>query len=77
MIGLMQYIRTQIMMNGPWTSVSYVNPASREERPNLCYPIYNPITGQAIEHPTNAWKYEKATYEQHVKDKKTILGTRW
>lgn len=59
---------------GPWTSVSYVNPASREERPNLCYPIYNPITGQAIEHPTNAWKYEKATYEQHIKDKKLYWG---
>ena len=59
---------------GPWTSVSYVNPASREERPNLCYPIYNPITGQAIEHPTNAWKYERATYEQHVKDKKLYWG---
>lgn len=59
---------------GSWTSVSYVNPASREERPNLCYPIHNPITGQTIEHPTNAWKYEKATYEQHVKEKKLYWG---
>lgn len=59
---------------GPWTSVSYVNPASREERPNLCYPIHNPITGQSIEHPTNAWKYEKTTYEQHVKENKLYWG---
>lgn len=59
---------------GPWTSVSYVNPASREERPNLCYPILNPITGQTIEHPTNAWKYEKSTYEQHIKENKLYWG---
>ena len=43
---------------GPWTSVSYVNPASRDERPNLCYKITNPFTGADVEHPTNAWKYE-------------------
>lgn len=59
---------------GPWTSVSYVNPALREERPNLCYPILNPITGVRVEHPTNAWKYEKATYEQHVLDQKLYWG---
>ncbi|MBO5233414.1 MAG: site-specific DNA-methyltransferase [Prevotella sp.] len=59
---------------GPWTSVSYVNPASKEERPNLCYPIHNPITGLTVEHPTNAWKYEKSTYEQHVKEDKLYWG---
>ncbi len=59
---------------GPWTSVSYVNPASREERPNLCYTINNPITGASVEHPTNAWKYEYATYLQHVSDNKLYWG---
>ena len=59
---------------GPWTSVSYVNPASREERPNLCYTINNPITGASVEHPTNAWKYEHATYLQHVSDNKLYWG---
>ena len=59
---------------GPWTSVSYVNPASREERPNLCYTINNPITGVSVEHPTNAWKYEYATYLQHVSDNKLYWG---
>ena len=48
---------------GVWTSVSYVNPATRDERPNLCYSIQNPFTGQQVNHPTNAWKYEKKTYE--------------
>ena len=59
---------------GVWTSVSYVNPATRDQRPNLVYPITNPITGQVVHHPTNAWKYEKSVYESHVKDNKLYWG---
>lgn len=59
---------------GVWTSVSYVNPASREDRPNLCYPIANPITGKSIEHPTNAWKYEYNTYLLHDKENRLYWG---
>lgn len=59
---------------GVWTSVSYVNPASREDRPNLYYPIINPVTGEKVEHPTNAWKYEYNTYRQHEKEKRLYWG---
>lgn len=59
---------------GVWTSVSYVNPATRDQRPNLVYPLLNPHNGQTVEHPTNAWKYEKATYEQHVKENRLYWG---
>lgn len=59
---------------GVWTSVSYVNPASREQRPNLCYTIENPITGEKVNHPTNAWKYEYETYQQHVAENKLYWG---
>ncbi len=59
---------------GPWTSVSYVNPASREERPNLCYQIINPITNAIVEHPTNAWKYGYSTYLQHVNENRLYWG---
>ena len=59
---------------GVWTSVSYVNPATKEQRPNLTYPLYNPITKQVVVHPTNAWKYEKKTYEEHVADNKLYWG---
>ena len=59
---------------GVWTSVSYVNPATKEQRPNLVYPILNPITGTTISHPTNAWKYERATYQQHVMENKLYWG---
>lgn len=59
---------------GPWTSILYTNPAMREERPNLCYPIQNPFTGETVEHPTNAWKYEYDTYLQHVKENRLYWG---
>ena len=59
---------------GSWTSVSYVNPATKDQRPNLTYPIINPITNEEVVHPTNAWKYEKKTYEQHVQENKLYWG---
>ena len=59
---------------GAWTSVSYVNPATKEQRPNLVYPILNPITGGVVEHPTNAWKYEKSTYDKHVQENRLYWG---
>lgn len=59
---------------GAWTSVSYVNPATKEQRPNLVYPILNPITGVVVEHPTNAWKYEKNTYDKHVQENRLYWG---
>lgn len=59
---------------GPWTSVSYVNPASKNQRPNLVYKLHNPITGADVEHPTNAWKYERVTYEKHVKENRLYWG---
>lgn len=51
---------------GPWTSSSYVNPATKEQRPNLVYTIVNPHNGEHIDHPTHAWKYE---YDEHVRHK--------
>ena len=59
---------------GLWTSVSYVNPATKEQRPNLSYPLINPITKENVTHPTNAWKYEQATYEKHVKENRLYWG---
>ena len=59
---------------GPWTSVSYVNPATKAERPNLVYPIINPISGKEARHPTNAWKYERAVHERHVNENRLYWG---
>lgn len=59
---------------GDWISVSYVNPATKEQRPNLSYSLFNPITQKEVIHPTNAWKYEKTTYEKHIKENRLYWG---
>ena len=59
---------------GVWTSVSYVNPATKEQRPNLSYPVRKPFTNKEIIHPTNAWKFEKKVYEKHLLENKLYWG---
>ena len=59
---------------GPWTSVSFVNPATKEERPNLVYPIMNPFTCKSVIHPTNAWKHEQERATQHEKENRFYWG---
>ena len=61
-------------IRGDWTSVSYVNPATKSQRPNLVYEIENPFTKEKVRHPTHAWKYEKETYLKHVKENKLYWG---
>ncbi|MDR4470183.1 MAG: site-specific DNA-methyltransferase [Nitrospira sp.] len=59
---------------GDWTSSSYVNPATKEQRPNLVYKMTNPFTGAIIEHPTHAWKYEYSEHLRHVNEKRLWWG---
>ena len=59
---------------GSWISSSYVNPAIKEERPNLVYSIVNPITNEIIDHPTHAWKYSFETHQEHVKSNRLYWG---
>jgi adenine-specific DNA-methyltransferase len=59
---------------GVWTSVSCVNPATREQRPNLSYDMINPVTGETVHHPTNAWKFEFSRYQEYLKDNKLYWG---
>jgi adenine-specific DNA-methyltransferase len=59
---------------GLWTSSSYVNPATKEKRPNLVYTIANPKTGGEINHPTHAWKYELAEHRRHMADGRLWWG---
>ena len=49
---------------GPWITSSYVNPASKAQRPNLVYDIISP-DGNPVQHPTNAWKYSFEEYKKH------------
>ncbi|RAU23228.1 site-specific DNA-methyltransferase [Paramagnetospirillum kuznetsovii] len=59
---------------GVWASSSYVNPATKEERRNLAYKITNPFTGEIIEHPTHAWKYEPKEHQRHVDENRLWWG---
>jgi adenine-specific DNA-methyltransferase len=51
-----------------------LNQATPEKRPNLCYDIINPNTGQLIKNTKKAWKYEPETHRQHVADNRIWWG---
>ncbi len=59
---------------GAWTSVSFINQVTREERPNLSYSITNPNTGKIINHPTNAWKVSEENYSKLQKENRLHWG---
>ncbi len=59
---------------GLWTTSSYVNPATREARPNLVYEIQNPHTGVMVSHPTHAWKFGRTEHEVHVASNRLWWG---
>lgn len=59
---------------GVWTSVLFTSQRTKEERPNLAYSIKNPITGQIVEHPTNAWKYSQNEYERLERENRLYWG---
>ena len=59
---------------GPWMTSSYVNPATKEARPNLVYGIKNPFTDQMVTHPTHAWKYSKSENEIHIAEGRLWWG---
>lgn len=49
---------------GPWKGSSFLNPATPQERPNLCYPIQNPNTGNITKPTTNAWRRSKEEFQR-------------
>lgn len=58
------YSNTDNDPRGSWMTTSYVNPATKEKRPNLVYPIVRP-NGKFVSHPTHAWKYSTEEHERH------------
>jgi len=49
---------------GPWKGASILNPATPQQRPNLCYPIRNPNTNQVTNPSTNAWRRSRLEFER-------------
>jgi adenine-specific DNA-methyltransferase len=59
---------------GPWKAVDYLNQATPEKRPNLCYDIVNPNTGAIIKNTKKAWKYDPSTHQRHVDESRIWWG---
>lgn len=49
---------------GPWKGASILNPATPQQRPNLCYPIRNPNTNQVTNPSTNAWRRSRQEFDR-------------
>lgn len=47
---------------------------STKQRPNLCYNIISPNTGEVIKNGVKAWKYDLSTHEVHVKENRLWWG---
>jgi len=60
---------------GPWKGASFLNPATPQQRPNLCYPIENPKTGQITEPTTNAWRRSREEFEKLLGDGRLYWGS--
>jgi adenine-specific DNA-methyltransferase len=59
---------------GVWTSSSYVNPATKEQRPNLAYVLTRPSDGKKVTHPTHAWKYSESEHQKHASENRLWWG---
>lgn len=60
---------------GPWNSATYTCNKSKEERPNLYYPIVNPNTGKEIwPKETDVWKYSKGQHAENAKNNLIYWG---
>lgn len=59
---------------GVWKGASFLNPASPQERPNLCYPLRNPNTGNVVHPTTNAWRRSKDAFAELSGDNRLYWG---
>lgn len=60
---------------GPWNSATYTCNKSKDERPNLFYPIRNPNTGEGVwPKETAVWKYGPEVTALQQKDNRLYWG---
>ncbi len=72
--SLARYANPDNDPRGPWKSVDYLNQATPDKRPNLCYNIINPNTSSVIKNAKKAWKYDRTTHQLHVDEKRIWWG---
>ena len=61
---------------GVWKGASFLNPATPAERPNLCYPLVNPNTGNVAAPTNNAWRRSKDAFEKLQSEERLYWGPR-
>ena len=60
---------------GPWKAADYTCRFTAKQRPNLYYPIFQPITGEEIwPKETRVWANSKEEHEKNVKENKLWWG---
>lgn len=59
---------------GLWKGASFLNPATPQERPNLCYPITNPNTHKTQYPTTNAWRRSYDEYKKLASENRLYWG---
>lgn len=59
---------------GDWMSRSILGLATRDQRPNLHYPIVDPVTGNSFEPPpTTGWRYARERMESLIREGRIIF----
>jgi site-specific DNA-methyltransferase (adenine-specific)/adenine-specific DNA-methyltransferase len=54
---------------GPWKPMDYTCRYSKDERPNLYYPVTNPNTGKEVwPKPNRVWAFSREEHEKNVKE---------
>lgn len=61
-------------LRGEWKGASFLSPSSPQDRPNLCYPIRNPNTGEIVRPTTNAWRRSKDAFDKLLADNRLYWG---
>ena len=59
---------------GPWKSIPFSNQVAPERRPNLCYDIVNPNTGDVISATKKAWRSEQSVFSQLTAENRVWWG---
>lgn len=60
---------------GPWNSATYTCNKSKEQRPNLYYPITNPKSHEELwPKETAVWKYSKTVSDEHLRENRIYWG---
>lgn len=70
-----QYTNPDDDPRGPWMSDNYTSNKTKEERPNLYYPINNPNTGEKIwPSEDRVWAYSEDEHERHAEENRIWWG---